>query len=238
MPADQRAWPRPVRRAASLSGGLLLKMWIASASPAATDGSDTKQTLPLRDKSAKASHAPRGSATRCSATHPPRNAAEARDRVVRSTEGADGLKILGVDAIACPLGRSSHTRPRVEHHSRRRNQKWGYQVKDNSSSLDAPHAASAGGRQSFPSSYNYNNEVDRFRYAAVSGARRTRTLTKVLEAMLRTSWWDRPWNLRASAIYSARKPSVVRGGSAQTPRKYFNRIRRSRLRTSSLVLNG
>jgi len=179
-----------------------LKLWLACGITTVRDvGSDTKQTLPLRDKSAKGEvTAPRLFIYAMFGYPPaPRNADAARARVREIKQmGADGIKILGVDrdVLAALLDEARKLGLRVAHHVGVEETNVLDDIKYGTTSIEhwygIPDAAIEGGRQNFPSSYNYNNEVDRFRYAGrLWREANPERLTKVLEAMVAANVaWD------------------------------------------------
>jgi len=179
-----------------------LKLWLACGITTVRDvGSDTKLTLPLRDKSAKNEVvAPRLFIYTMFGYPPaPRNAGEARARVREIKQsGADGIKILGVDRdiMAALLDEAHKLGLRVAHHVGVEETNAWDDIKFGTTSIEhwygIPDAAIEGGRQNFPSSYNYANEVDRFRYAGRLWREASpERLTKVLEAMVAANVaWD------------------------------------------------
>lgn len=179
-----------------------LKLWLACGITTVRDvGSDTKKTLPLRDSSAKGEvTAPRLFIyTMFSYPPAPRNAEQARARVREIKEsGADGIKILGLDRdiLAAMLEEARKVGLRVAHHVGVEETNVWDDIKYGTTTIEhwygIPDAAIEGGRQNFPSSYNYNNEVDRFRYAGrLWREAKPELLTKVLEAMVAANVaWD------------------------------------------------
>lgn len=179
-----------------------LKLWLACGITTVRDvGSDTKQTLPLRDHSAKGEViAPRLLIYPMFGYPPtPRNADEARARVREIKQmGADGIKILGVDRdiMAALLDEAHKLGLRVAHHVGVEETNAWDDIKFGTTSIEhwygIPDAAIESGRQNFPSSYNYANEVDRFRYAGRLWREASpERLTKVLEAMVAANVaWD------------------------------------------------
>lgn len=179
-----------------------LKLWLACGVTTVRDvGSDTKQTLPLRDSSARGEvAAPRLFIYTMFGYPPaPRNAEEARARVreIKQT-GADGIKILGVDRdiMAALLDEAHKLGLRVAHHVGVEETNAWDDIKYGTTSIEhwygIPDAAIESGRQNFPSSYNYSNEVDRFRYAGRLWREASpERLTKVLEGMVAANVaWD------------------------------------------------
>lgn len=117
---------------------------------------------------------------------------EARARVRSFKQmGADGMKILGIDRdLMQAMEDESHKlgMPVAHHAGVEETNAWD-DIKFGTTSIEhwygIPDAAIPDGAQHFPSTYNYNNEADRFRYAGhlwreADPAR----LTKVLQAMV------------------------------------------------------
>ncbi len=152
-----------------------LKLWLACGITTVRDvGSDMKKTLLLREKSARGEvAAPRLFVYALFAQRPtPRNAEAARARVRELKEaGADGIKILGTDRdiLSAMLDEAHKVGLRVAHHVGVEETNAWDDIKFGTTTIEhwygIPDAAIPSGRQNFPSTYNYNNEVDRFRYA-------------------------------------------------------------------------
>lgn len=152
-----------------------LKLWLASGITTVRDvGSNTKKTIELREKSKRGEvAAPRIYVYARFADNPvPRNIGEARARVRELKQiGADGIKITGIDRdIMSALVDEAHKLGlRMAHHIGVEETNAWDDIKFGTTSIEhwygIPDAAILSGRQNFPSTYNYNNEVDRFRYA-------------------------------------------------------------------------
>src|SRR5262249_7868276 len=152
-----------------------LKLWLACGITTVRDvGSDTRKTLSLREKSAKGEvAAPRLFVYALFAAPPaPRNPDEARNRVRELKQmGADGIKILGTerDILAALEDEAHKVGLSIAHHVGVEETNAWDDIKYGTTSIEhwygIPDAAIESGRQDFPSTYNYNNEVDRFRYA-------------------------------------------------------------------------
>jgi len=179
-----------------------LKLWLACGITTVRDvGSDFKKTIPLRDKSAHAEVvAPRLFIYPMFGYPPtPRTTDEARARVreIRAF-GADGIKTLGIDRdiMAALLEEAHGLGMRVAHHVGVEETNAWDDIKFGTTSIEhwygIPDAAIPSGRQNFPSTYNYNNETDRFRYAGrLWREADPERLTKVLEAMVAAGVaWD------------------------------------------------
>jgi hypothetical protein len=149
-----------------------LDIWLACGITAIRDvGSDTKRALEIRKQSAEGElAAPR------IFVYPMfgrvRNESEARARVQSlKQQGADGIKILGIDRdIMAAMEDEAHKLGlRIAHHAGVEETNAWDDIKFGTTSIEhwygIPDAAIEGGGQNFPSTYNYNNETDRFRYA-------------------------------------------------------------------------
>jgi len=173
-----------------------LKMWLACGITTVRDvGSDTKKALELRRKSGAGEiAAPRifiypmfGN------TSPvPKTPEQARERVRQLHEmGVDGIKILGIDRdLMEAMEDEAHKFGlRVAHHAGVEETNAWDDIKFGTTSIEhwygIPDAAIESGVQNFPPGYNYNNEVDRFRYAGHLWREASpERLSKVLEAMI------------------------------------------------------
>ena len=158
-----------------------LKLWLASGITTVRDvGSDTRRTLELRAQSAAGKVvAPRlfvyglfgggGDAVETRGIRTPEDA-RARVRALK-TLGVDGIKILGIDRdLMQAMEDEAHKLGlRIAHHAGVEETNAWDDVKFGTTSIEhwygIPDAALADGVQHFPSGYNYNNEVDRFRWA-------------------------------------------------------------------------
>jgi hypothetical protein len=117
---------------------------------------------------------------------------EARARVrAFKQQGADGMKILGLDRdLMEAMEDESHKLGlRVAHHVGVEETTAWDDIRFGTTSIEhwygIPDAAIPDGAQHFPSSYNYNNEADRFRYAGHLWREADPVrLTKVLQAMV------------------------------------------------------
>jgi hypothetical protein len=149
-----------------------MKIWLACGITTVRDvGSDTRKALAWRDSSAHGLIAsPR------ILVYPmfgrPTNADSARARVrAYKTMGADGIKILGIDRdIMEAMEDEAHKLGlRVAHHVGVEETNAWDDIHFGTTSIEhwygIPDAALPDGVQHFPSSYNYNNETDRFRWA-------------------------------------------------------------------------
>jgi cytosine/adenosine deaminase-related metal-dependent hydrolase len=179
-----------------------LKLWLACGITTVRDvGSNTTKTLALRDRSAKGGVAAPRLYVYAFFTHPPvpRNAEQARARVRALKQmGVDGIKILGLDRdIMEAMEDEAHKLGlRIAHHVGVEETNAWDDIKFGTTSIEhwygIPDAAIESGRQNFPSSYNYNNETDRFRYAGRLWREADwERLMKVLDAMVEAKVaWD------------------------------------------------
>lgn len=153
-----------------------LKIWLATGITTVRDvGSDLKKSLQLRARSAAGEiAAPRILLyPMLSAQSPaPTNAAEARKRVGDYKQaGADGVKLLGVyrDVMEGAEDEAHKLGMRIAHHVGVEETNAWDDIRFGTTSIEhwygIPDAAIPAGVQSFPPSFNYNNETDRFRYA-------------------------------------------------------------------------
>ena len=169
-----------------------LNIWLACGITTVRDvGSPTPRALELRKLSAAGEiAAPRIFVYPM--LGPVRTPEDARARV-RSLKqmGADGIKILGIDRdlMGAMEAEAHKLNMRVAHHVGVEETTALDDINFGTTSIEhwygIPDAAIPDGAQHFPSSYNYNNEADRFRYAGhlwreADPAR----LTKVLQAMV------------------------------------------------------
>ena len=153
------------------------KLWLASGITAVRDvssGSDPRAFVQLRERSARAEiEAPRlfiyaGFSRRPS----PRTPEEARARVRELKDvGVDGIKIAGLDRdiLSAMLDEAHRAGLPVAHHAGVEETNAWDDIRFGTGSIEhwygVPDAALRDGVQNFPADYNYNDEVDRFRYA-------------------------------------------------------------------------
>jgi hypothetical protein len=176
-----------------------LNIWLACGITAIRDvGSDTRRALELRRMSAEGEiAAPR------IFVYPmfgrPKDAAAARARVRELKQmGADGIKLFGIDrdTMAAMEDEAHKLGLRVAHHAGVEETNAWDDINFGTTSIEhwygIPDAAIESGVQNFPSSYNYNNEVDRFRYAGhLWREANPERLSKVLDAMVKANVaWD------------------------------------------------
>jgi hypothetical protein len=128
----------------------------------------------------------------------PRNAEEARARVRDlKQQGADGIKLSGTDRdiFAALADEARKVGLRIAHHVGVEETTAWDDIKFGTTTIEhwygIPDAAIKDGVQNFPSTYNYNDEVDRFRYAGrLWREADPERLMKVLDAMVeaRVAW--------------------------------------------------
>jgi hypothetical protein len=148
------------------------KIWLACGVTAVRDvGSDTRKALAWREASSKGTIvAPR------IFVYPqfgrPTNVDSARAHVrALKAMGADGIKILGIDrdVMAAMEDEAHKAGLRIAHHVGVEETNAWDDIHFGTTSIEhwygIPDAAIPDGVQNFPSSYNYNNETDRFRWA-------------------------------------------------------------------------
>ncbi len=151
-----------------------MKMWLASGITTVRDVGAYSKTLEWRDLSARNTIAsPRiyaygvfnnGTSTK------DEESARARVRQLKQ-EGYDGIKLFGIDRdlMAPMMDEARKLGMRVAHHTGVEETNTWDDIKFGTTSIEhwygIPEAAIANGRQNYPSDYNYNDEVDRFRYA-------------------------------------------------------------------------
>ncbi|MEQ1605473.1 MAG: amidohydrolase family protein [Pyrinomonadaceae bacterium] len=122
----------------------------------------------------------------------PATAEQARQRVRDlKSAGYDGIKLYTIDRdlMTAMMDEAKKQGMRVMHHVGVEETNAWDDIKGGTTSIEhwygIPDAAIESGRQNFPATYNYNNEVDRFRYAGRLWREADPTkLDKVLDAMV------------------------------------------------------
>ena len=153
-----------------------LKLWLASGITTVREvGADsTHNVLALRERSRAGTVASPRIYVYARFHNPPRptTAVAARERVrALKRAGVDGIKITGLDRdiLAAMLDESKKQGLRVAHHAGVEETNAWDDIRLGTSSIEhwygVPDAALPGRVQNFPAAYNYNDEVDRFRYA-------------------------------------------------------------------------
>jgi cytosine/adenosine deaminase-related metal-dependent hydrolase len=158
-----------------------LKLWLASGITAVRDvGSRTRRTLELRERSAAGTlESPRllvyasfGGGGDDVESRSIRTPEEARARVrALKAMGVDGIKSVGIDRdlMQAMLEEAKKVGLPVAHHTGVEETNAWDDARFGTTSIEhwygVPDAALREGVQGFPSTYNYNDEVDRFRYA-------------------------------------------------------------------------
>ncbi|HEY0078395.1 MAG TPA: amidohydrolase family protein [Pyrinomonadaceae bacterium] len=171
-----------------------LKLWLACGITTVRDvSSDTRRTLLLRKQSEAGDlQAPRLFVyARFDYPPAPRTQAQVLARVRELKQiGVDGIKLFGIDRdLMSAMMAEAHAQGlRVAHHVGVEETNAWDDIKFNTTSIEhwygIPDAAILSGRQNFPAEYNYNNEVDRFRYAGrLWREADPERLLKVLEGM-------------------------------------------------------
>ena len=152
-----------------------LSLWLACGITTVRDvGSNTEKTLKLRaDSEAGKIPAPRLLVyARYSFKPIPQTPDQARKRVQDlKALGVDGLKLFGLDRdiMEAVLDEAHKLDLGIAHHAGVEETNAWDDIEFGTTSIEhwygIPDAAIVDGVQNFPSSYNYNDEVDRFRYA-------------------------------------------------------------------------
>ncbi len=164
---DERAGvPQPIE--------YCMKMWLACGITTVREAWASKKTLTWRDQTASNQLAgprlyPYGGYYEAPI---PTTAEQARQRVRDlKAAGYDGIKLYTIDRdlMAAMMDEAHKLGMRVMHHVGVEETNAWDDIKFGATSIEhwygIPDAAIESGRQNFPSTYNYNNEVDRFRYA-------------------------------------------------------------------------
>ncbi|HEV2764906.1 MAG TPA: amidohydrolase family protein, partial [Pyrinomonadaceae bacterium] len=152
-----------------------LKLWLACGITTVRDvSSDTPRTLQLRQQSADGTLAAPRLFVYARVQYPPvpKTAQEMYARVLEIKRmGADGIKLFGLDRdlLDAAVSTAHANGLRVAHHMGVAETNAWDDIRLRVTSIEhwygIPDAAITDGRQNFPSSYNYDDEVDRFRYA-------------------------------------------------------------------------
>lgn len=147
------------------------KLWLACGITTVRDVAATPKTLKWREQSAK-NELPAPKIYAYAAFLGVKNADEARAKVRQiKQDGYDGIKLFGVDRdiMEAMMDEAKKQGLKVAHHVGVEETNAWDDIKFGTTSIEhwygIPDAAIESGRQNFPSTYNYNNEVDRFRYA-------------------------------------------------------------------------
>lgn len=150
------------------------KMWLINGITTVRDAWASKKVLGFRDQIAAGTLVgPRIYAYGGYFDAPtPTTAEQARQRVRDlKAAGFDGIKLYTIDRdlMAAMMDEAHKQGMRVMHHVGVEETNAWDDIKYGTTSIEhwygIPDAAIESGRQNFPSGYNYNNEVDRFRYA-------------------------------------------------------------------------
>lgn len=152
-----------------------LKLWLASGITTIRDvGSDTKETIKLRSESqAGEVISPRVFVYGWFPYPPFPSTPELAVQRVRELKemGVDGIKIVGLDRdlLKAMEDEARKLNLPVAHHVGVEETNVSDDIRLGTRSIEhwygIPDAAILSGRQNFPAEYNYNNELDRFRYA-------------------------------------------------------------------------
>ena len=178
-----------------------MKMWLANGITTIREAWSNKKMLAWRDQTASNQLAgPRIFAYGGYFDAPTPTTAEQARQKVRDFKAAgyDGIKLYTIDRdlMAAMMDEAHKQGLRVMHHVGVEETNAWDDIKFGTTSIEhwygIPDAAIESGRQNFPSTYNYNNEVDRFRYAGRLWREADwDKLTKVLDAMVAANVaWD------------------------------------------------
>lgn len=192
------------RGGAAMPVEYVFKLWLACGITTVRDvGSNFEMARRMRDGSrAGMVVAPRLFLYPFFGRPPDAEAARARVRELKQ-KGADGIKIVGIhrDTMDAMMEESHKLSLRVAHHvGVEETTAWDC-IRNKTTSIEhwygIPDAALSGGVQNFPAGYNYNDELDRFRYAGrLWREAEPARLDKVLEAMVKAGVaWDPTLNI-------------------------------------------
>ena len=178
-----------------------MKMWLVNGITTIREAWSNKKMLAWRDQTAANTLAgPRIFPYGGYFDSPtPTTPEEARQKVRDfKAAGYDGIKLYTIDRdlMAAMMDEAHKLGMRVMHHVGVEETNAWDDIRFGTTSIEhwygIPDAAIPSGRQNFPSTYNYNNEVDRFRYAGrLWREADPERLTKVLDAMVAANVaWD------------------------------------------------
>lgn len=169
------------------------KLWLACGITTVRDAWASKKVLEYRDKIAAGTLVGPRIIAYGGFPGPNQNAeAQVRQRVRDlKAQGFEGIKAYTMDRdlMAAMMDESKKQGMRVMHHVGVEETNAWDNIKFGTTSIEhwygIPDAAIISGRQNFPSNYNYNDEVDRFRYAGrLWREADPATLDKVLQGMV------------------------------------------------------
>lgn len=173
-----------------------LKLWLSCGITTVREvgADDTRKVLAMRERSKLGQVAAPRVFVYARLTNPPvpQSAEEARQRVREiKAMGADGIKLIDVDREVMEAAEDEAHKlglPIAHHVGVQDANAWD-DIRLGTRSIEhwygIPDAAFDDGVQHFPSSYNYRNEVDRFRYAGrIWREADTAKLSKVLDGMI------------------------------------------------------
>lgn len=182
----------------------VLKLWLACGITTVRDvGSDFEKTKKIRDGSREGKvEAPRLFLYPFFGRPRDAEAAVARVRQLKQ-QGADGIKIVGIhrDTMDAMMDEAHKLGLPVAHHVGVEETNAWDNIHNRTTTIEhwygIPDAAIPDGVQNFPASYNYNDEVDRFRYAGrLWREADPKLLTKVLQGMVDAGvGWDPTLNI-------------------------------------------
>ena len=171
------------------------KLWLACGITTVRDAWANAAILGYRDKIAAGQMAGPRIIAYGDFPGPNQNTAEAVRKRVRDLKAAgfDGIKLYTIDRdlMEVMMQEAKAQAMRVMHHTGVEETNAWDDIKFGTTSIEhwygIPDAAIISGRQNFPSTYNYNDEVDRFRYAGrlwreADNERLMKVLDKMIEA--------------------------------------------------------
>ncbi len=173
-----------------------LKLWLSCGITTVREvgADDTRKVLAMRERSSRGEVAAPRIYVYARFTNPPApaSAADARQRIRDlKAMGVDGIKIIDVDrdVLEGAEAEAHKLNLRIAHHVGVQDANAWDDIRLGTSSIEhwygIPDAAFPDGVQHFPSSYNYRNEVDRFRYAGrIWREADSAILSKVLDGMV------------------------------------------------------
>ncbi len=177
-----------------------MKMWLACGITTVREAWSSKKTLEWRDKTAANTIAGPRIFAYGGFPGPNQNTPEQVRQRVRDLKAAgfDGIKLYTIDRdlMAAMMDEANKLGMRVMHHGGVEETNAWDDIKFGTTSIEhwygIPDAAIESGRQNFPSDYNYNNEVHRFRYAGrLWREANQERLMSVLDGMVKANVaWD------------------------------------------------
>lgn len=207
------------------------KLWLASGQTTVRELAAPKKALMWREQSDKNEiAAPR---MLVYTTFPGAASGEQARLRVREIKqaGYDGIKLFGVDRdiMEAMMDEAKRQGLRVAHHTGVEETNTWDDIKFGTTSIEhwygIPEAAIPNGRQNYPADYNYNDEVDRFRYAGRLWREADwDRLMKVFDAMIENNVaWDPTLNIYEASrdLQKAQSDPAFKDYLHPTLEKYF-----------------